>query len=640
MPFPPIMAAFLLSALFAMGFGKPTPPLPREQNAPDQARVAKIAEWLPKEPSGFGKPITDREYWTNPERKALLRLEMTKAESLLGKTFPAWNDATYLEFSKTGKRTSGDRMLRERNSWLKPLVLAECLEGKGRFLPLLREVLKDYAKQPTWVMPAHDPKLTSYRGTEYDVDLGAATFGLELAEALYLLGDKIEADLRGNLQEELRKRVFDPVIRSIRTGKGCWWLRGTNNWTAVCLAGAVGAALSTIPDPEERALFVAAGELYIGGYVNGFSPDGYCAEGVGYWNYGMRNFLLLRQELSEATAGRLDLFSQPRVVGMALFGSRILIGKTAAPCFGDCRFGTKPSDAVLAYCNEALRLKLDLPQHDGAREGLAETLMGTAVAGSLVPTATETDDPLRFYFADAGVLCSRAGGGSRLGIGIKAGGNGSHSHNDVGSYDIALDDTILTGDPGGPAWYDGKTFSSERYARKILNSYGHPVPVVDGKLQVDAVPVHAGHLKNSDIRSNGRVTETSLAGARDEMTIDFTRSYDVPSLKSLTRRMVHDRPGGGTIAIEDTVVFQGNGTFEDAVIADGEWRPLDGGSLLVGSGESRLLVHIESTEAFSLRPEIIEEMGAKPFTRIGITLGRPVRSATVKMTFSPAPQRN
>lgn len=122
------------------------------------------------------------------------------------------------------------------------------------------------------------------------------------------------------------------------------------------------------------------------------------------------------------------------------------------------------------------------------------------------------ESELRSYFAHAGVLVARPAGGSpsRLSVAIKAGGNGSHSHNDIGSIVVAVGPTVLAGDPGGPFAYDNQTFTAQRFIRKLLNSFGHPVPVVAGQLQVDATKVHP------------RVLATQFAPDADEMQLDLT----------------------------------------------------------------------------------------------------------------------
>ena len=81
---------------------------------------------------------------------------------------------------------------------------------------------------------------------------------------------------------------------------------------------------------------------------------------------------------------------------------------------------------------------------------------------------------LRTDYGDAGVLLSRRRAGGDLAITIKAGGNGPHSHNDIGSYSIGLGTTQPVGDPGGPSFYTAETFSPKRLQSLLLNSYWAP----------------------------------------------------------------------------------------------------------------------------------------------------------------------
>ena len=83
-----------------------------------------------------------------------------------------------------------------------------------------------------------------------------------------------------------------------------WWLSSTNNWNAVCLAGVTGAALATVESRRDRAFFAAAAEENIQSYLRGFTPDGYCSEGVGYWNYGFGHYMMLAETLRQASGGR------------------------------------------------------------------------------------------------------------------------------------------------------------------------------------------------------------------------------------------------------------------------------------------------------------------------------------------------
>lgn len=590
-------------------------------------RIAQIAGWLPEKPAGFGRPMDDRAYWADPAIVARSATNMRQAEKLLGQEFPAWDNEAYLDYSMTGSRARCLKMQGERESWLKPLVLAECLENKGRFLPLINRILESYASQPTWTWAFHDKKLRNFHGEEYDVDLNSATFGHELAETLYLLNDKIDPSVRKHLEETLRQRLFEPFRRALSSGHGCWWLGSLNstvqnNWNCVCLAGVVGAALAVIPDKTERALYVAAGEHYPQYYLNSIPLDGYCGEGAGYWNYGFGHLALLREEIVQGTGGRVDLFANPRIADNALYGTRILIGPDAVPPFADCGFDAKPSLELLSYCNTVMNLGMETPAFNGFPKGIGETLT-TASPCEKPAGKSKKEDPLRFYFDKAGVLSCRPTPGSlcALGIGIKAGGNGSHSHNDIGSYAIALANQKPTGDPGGPV-YDSSTFSPQRYDHRIINSYGHPVPVIAGKLQVLAA------------KAKPSVLSTSFTPERDEITMDITSAYDVATLQKLTRHMVYDRSGKGEIRITDEATFLEPTTFEDALIARGDWKQTDARTIQLSRGQATLSVMVDSSDPFHLQPEKIKDQGVE-FTRIGLVFDKPVKTARVTMTFQP-----
>ncbi len=590
-------------------------------------RIQQIAGFLPDQPAGLSKPIGDRAYWMEPKRVAELHPFIGKAEKLLTTPFPAWSDDDYLDFTRTGNRPRGEKMMAARENWISVLAYAECLENKGRFLPVLNKVIRANASDPTWTLPAHDASLTSFHGTDYFVDLGASTFGCKLAETLYLLGDKIDPAVRELVLRRLEQRIFEPFRRTVATGRPCEWLGSQkspkqNNWNPVCLSGIVGSALSVIPDKQARAFYVAAAEHYSVYYLNSFTDDGYCTEGPGYWDYGFGHYAALREEMIEATGGKVDLFAQPRVIPCILYGERIKIGPNAVPPFADCPFGSKINPDVLAYCQDALALDLKAPpfsQHFDFAGTLGE--VDATPCTTPAKASSEPEDPLRFYFKDVGVLVCRSSEQHGMGIGIKSGGNFSHSHNDIGSYEIAVGDDEPTGDPGGPKFYDKDTFGPKRNESKLINSYGHPVPVVGGQLQINA------------IKAKPVVLSTSFSPQRDEIVIDLAPAYAVASMQKLTRTMDDTRTGAGQVVITDEANFSSPTTFEDAIITRGDWKEIDATTLSLSMGNAKLIAKISSSADFKLKPETIQNLGVT-FTRIGLVFSRPCLTARIGITFT------
>ena len=608
------LAAMLAMAAASMGRG--------EIAGVSEQRAGEIAAMLPAAPAGLGKPCSDRSAW-GPLAPTLQRF-VTRGEELLEGQFPGWDDGAYLDYGRTGTRVRGDRMMASRLAWLAPLVLAECAEGRGRFLPRVSMVLDELALQKSWTLAAHDPKLDSYSGRRYFVDLHAAGLAHAMAEALYLLGDRLPADTRRRSIDALHKRILDPMRDSYAKGSGQTWLRVTSNWNPVCLAGVTGTALALIANRRERTLFVAAAEHYSAFFLDSFLNDGYALEGIGYWAYGFSRFALLREELWGATGGKLDLFRHPKAQRAAVFGSefQMLPGNYAA--FGDARFLTPRPDALISY----LERTLGLAPSSNASPSVGESLEAEVLARFPNPSSLERAEAaqrgagdLRTFYADAGVLVSRPGGAGQLALTVKAGGNGPHSHNDIGSFAIGLGSTQPVGDPGGPFFYNASTFTSRRFESRLLNSWGHPVPAIGGALQLEATAVRPAILGKQ------------FSAGQDVIAIDLTKAYDSPGLRRAVRTVTYSRGGEGSICVEDEFDLARPTMIEESLPTHGTFRQIDSNTAEFSLGGQRLRMAIEAPSGLEFNRETVDEYG-NPFTRIGVRVQMP-GSGKVTMRFTP-----
>jgi len=215
------------------------------------------------------------------------------------------------------------------------------------------------------------------------------------------------------------------------------------------------------------------------------------------------------------------------------------------------------------------------------------------------------------------------GSACRLGAAIKAGGNRSHSHNDIGSFVVSVGKEQPVGEPGGPHAYTSKTFSKDRYALKLLNSFGHPVPVVAGSLQVDATKVHP------------KVLYTNFTEKADVISIDMACAYNVPELQKMVRAMWYDRSGKGLVTIVDEVVFSKPSSFELCLPTNGKWKQTGPNMLEFTIGKERVSAEIRTPDGFDVTSEMIDEQSKPSFARVGIKLKKPVQSAKVAVLFRP-----
>jgi hypothetical protein len=614
-----VILSVLLAVMLGMGAAEAAEQL-------DAQRVQTLAQMLPDQPEGLGRPVSDRTAWATQIKPEI-------ADRYLTEPLPEQPDDLYLDFSRTGNRTRWQNVAFHRRGRLTPLVWAECVENQGRYLPALETLIQALCAEKTWVMPAHDAKLTNFKGESVDIDLASSALAWTLATADWLLGDKLSPATRRLLRERVEYFVLQPY-RDMFSGRRApnWWTKTTSNWNAVCLAGVTGAALVFIEGKTERAEYVAAAEMYSLNFLQGFTPDGYCSEGLGYWNYGFGHYVLLSETVRQATRGKLDLLALPGAKAPALFGARIMVDDTASPAFADCSVNARPAANTMFYLNRTLQL--GLPQWDELEERhwggslFERALYGFPNAATSQPAATgpAPERELRSWFADAGILVVRPGGSGedRLAAAMKGGHNAEHhNHNDVGSYTVFLQGRAPLLDPGAEV-YTARTFSSKRYDSKLLNSFGHPVPVVVGQLQ------------QTGAQAKATVIATEFTPAQDTLRLDLKAAYAVPELKTLERTFVYDRSGRGSLTVTDRVEYASPQTFETALIARQDWRQLAPDKFMVWDVDQALevAVRVEGGEWELVTEEIREDASVQP-VRLGVRLKQPVTTATVTMMITP-----
>jgi len=623
------MQWILCTVALAVAGGAPT-------DAARSRRIAEIAPLLPARPAGLGRCVTDRDAWARLARHESYRDVLRRAESLRTKKMPDSPDELYLDFSKTGNRTRWQRVAGRRRGRIGYLVLAECVENKGRFLPALRETIAGVCAERSWLYPAHDRSLSNFKGTSIDIDLGAAHLAWNLATADSLLGEALGAETRTLLRENLRRRIFDPYLAMVAgRRKANWWTRTTNNWNAVCLAGVTGSALAVIESRAERAAFVAAAEAYSRNFLRGFTPDGYCSEGLGYWGYGFGHYVLLCETVRQATGGKIDWLARPEALAPAKFPLGLEIVSEVYPAFADCSVGTRPQRGLMHFLGRRFALGVDSardPRMVHATSSLAQAMMYSFPNAATQAAASKpAADSLatRTFFKHAGVLICRPGKHAtcRMGVALKGGHNAEHhNHNDVGSYVVVVGGRAVLLDPGAEV-YTARTFSSKRYESNMLNSFGHPVPKV------------AGRGQRTGRKAAGRVVETKFTDEADTFALDLAAAYGLADVKTLRRTFVYSRAEKGSLTVTDEVAFARPQTFETALITLGTWRKNADGSLTVRDGDQAVRVEIDAGKnAFEIHAEQIkEDVRTKSLpTRIGIRLSGPVTTAAIRVRITPA----
>jgi hypothetical protein len=532
--------------------------------------------------------VGEREHWEKLAALNTGKQTIKSAENALKQKSPELPEELYKEYYRNGNRSNYQSAYGRLTRRISTFALAEALENKGRFVEALDATLVEFCALRSWVLPAHDHGAEIYDGKAIYSDLGATLAGAEAAIAVNLHRDKLKPETVATTINEIEKRILKPYEASVleKPHKRMWWIRTENNWSAVCHAGTVAAALNVVESKERRAFFVAAADYFSETkFMKGFTNDGYCSEGLGYWNYGFGNYLLLGATVRNATGGKLDLFRFPKIPAILNYAPTIEIADGQFIAFADCSLTARPSALYVGYLSRLKGYGYVETEKRGldANFPLGDLLQTTAFGFDKDVVFPKNDEnvadanasavnalPIRTDFPDAGVLICRPNPnatGKYFALGLKAGHNAElHNHNDVGSYSLILGEkgakpgtsVFVVRDPGGET-YTARTFSARRYEGELLNSFGHPVPRI------------AGTLQKSGRDAQGKVVK-EFSDAVDRFEIDLTSAYPVKTLASAKRvfeyRRGDDATSGG-VEICDSVEFKPGekGAFETAVVS-------------------------------------------------------------------------
>ncbi len=618
---------------------------------PLSSDIDAIAAMLPATPQGVGRPITDREAWTTAGKQPAFQKEKQAAEAFITQPDPVLTDALFNDVTVTGRRDTYEVPFRLRSTRLVAFVVAECMENQGKYLPAIETELDAILSENTWADPSSVLKDHRFGGMEC-IDLAAAARAWTVATADYWLGDKLKPETRQRIRDEMKRRIFDNYEDAVETGKAHWfWMTADFNWNAVCTSGVVGAALALLPDPKERALFIAGAQLSMPYYLGSFPDDGYDAEGLGYWSYGFGSYLCLSESIYEATQGQINMFAGAKLRQIALFPRHFEIIDGIFPAFGDS--GVARSKGIEHAVDSALLPFIDQRWNMGwtdlnpaknnmyATHPLGDRLFGFGLFGFPLPVYGDSavlgspPDPqetaqgdLRFFFQSENVLITRSErpGAPRLGLALKGGTNtGGHGHNDNGTYVAVCNGAALVVDPG-MEMYTSKSFGPHRYDSMYNNSYGHDVPYVGETLQKFGPD------------AQGKIISTDFTDDKDTLVMDLTTSYPVPSLQKLTRTYVLDRVAP-SIEITDEATFTQPTAFGSALVTIWDWREEAPGVFLLsheGSAVRATVTVDEGTILNKVEPIVGNSMSGQAPQRLGVNLAKPVSHIVMRTLIVPA----
>lgn len=601
-------------------------------------RVREISATLPAK-AGFPEfHVSNRAVWDMVAAKSPDAVK--SAEPLLKTPVEPIDDADYTNQTKEIWGPISARRFR----LLPRLTLAECCENKGRFIGRIVDQLEAVVVQTTWMNPYHDrPAFGNFYGKYRSIDLNVSEAAQCVALAVDCLRGRLPAGLERRLVERCWRECFAPYLA---TAGGDYshngWFFGQSNWNAACHSQTLAAALRLIDDRETRAKFVEGAERGIRAFLygGGFTREGYCQEGVSYWNYGYGRFLALGLTVRAATAGKVDFFADPKakLCFTAAMETQLAVG--SSPSFGDGSGAVSADNIGLAEIPYPREAKCDYGAKRSAPWGrdLERTLFRCFRPGAMEEDRSKFPEmslPVRTFFEEAQVYIGRtaAQADDSMSVCIKGGHNGvPHNHNDAGQYVVAVGGVPVVEDPGHQL-YDFDTFGPKRYDSKMRNSYGHSVPYLSPEYRPYFGMQKAGR------EFSAKIPKTKFSEERDFVVLDLSGAYGDSRVKRLCRRMGFDRRDG-RVVVEDAGEFSEPVGFQTAITTYGKVSRTDDPNVFTVTredsrrGAKSLTLRIDAHGAkWSLRTEKIPNPGRTDPTRIGIVFDSPATAACVTVEY-------
>jgi hypothetical protein len=549
-------------------------------------------------------------------------------------SIPALPAELYLDFLRTGRREGYEDAQRLRRNMLYRLVLAEWLGGEGEFLAAAENLLWARLEETNWAWPAHAGTLDfPIRPT---LDLAAAMTALDMAEADYLLGDRLSPELRARIRAETNRRAIAPFLDR----NDHWWLHTTpekqvNNWTSVCVAGVVGAACYLETDMDRLAVIITRGLHSLADYLETFDSQGGSSEGPDYWSYGFGNYVVLAQLLHARSGGQIDLLDDPQVRDIAQFPVRTVVTQGIWVSFSDSDSNPDFHPGLLSHLAEKLALPALVGlgvQNEFAVENFNQFAWPLRQYCWALPASNGAfGGTVHDWYAEMGWMISRldpAEPGS-LRLAAKGGHNVEmHNQNDVGSFMVVSGGKVVLIDPGRGR-YSKAYFGPERYGNLMASSRGHSVPVVNGHEQA-AGRDHAA-----------RVLHHSHDASGDRLELEMAAAYPATAgLKSLRRSLSLDRATPrGRVLLEDRFAFAGSaGQLQSVLVTPLAVSAGEGRIAIGGAGGGVIVDYDADALDVSLdRHERVEKQyqPAIDLTRVVFTPRQQSREGSLALTISP-----
>lgn len=471
-------------------------------------------------------PQADDTFWRDSIPLEMRQSYVEYGEQYLGKPWTVLPWTVFAENKKTGNRVNYEALCFEKRRQLAAIVMAEIMEGKGRFMGDIIDGMGSFCEETWWGIPAHYPKAIPLAELQ-EVDLFNAETASLIVWTRYMLGkqfDTFSPDLCQRIDREIERRILQPAVVN-----DYWWKTAGMNWNPWICSNWLACVLICEKDEVRKAEAITQIRKAIQAFVDAYPEDGGCDEGPGYWDRAAASMFEVMRLLDSGSI-------EPKVQKMAAYAYKAYIGNDYCVCFADAHENKAVQQVNIVY-PFGLWLNDPTMREFGAYLGRQKGVLTNPAAlydkSGNFPTlgrelfflrhikdfiADNPQEPLLkdVWLPDLQIMTARRG---HFYVAMKGGTNGeSHNHNDVGSFIVYApllqegtgEGTLLSPLFIDPAVgeYTAKTFSKDRYDVWTMQSGYHNLPQINGIDQKDGKDYAAKVIRHKE----GQLT-LELAGA-------------------------------------------------------------------------------------------------------------------------------
>lgn len=445
---------------------------------------------------------SDRNFWGKIPAE-LKKIAIKQGEKSAQQTPVPLTGYDYLQFKMGNSYDQVSQKLLMKKSRLEDLILAELVDGQGRFMNEICSSVWDLCALSNWTGPEAQYLQTGKLGLpaldKTVVDELAGEISGILAWSYYFFDqefNKIDPNLSNWIVSTVRQKFLVPNLEKYDFYWMCYQSKQLGYQTPWISYNWLISNLLIEKDNIKRQKSIYKTLECLDSYYKSVPQDGGCANGPEIWQYSTGKYFEALEILEMASVGEIDNYMDDKLKAMGEFICHTYINdqyvfnfsesasKLILPASLIFRMGEKVDSKLMMGFGSSLAQSFSergiLPTSD-----LYEKIRYLLNYQQMLQYTPETEWLTDVYLPESQIVVARTSSNLKDGFyfGLKGGNNGGFANqNDAGSFVLYANGTPLVVDPG-KINQTAQAMGDQRYSIWANQSSWHNLPTINGYMQ-------------------------------------------------------------------------------------------------------------------------------------------------------------